>query len=130
MPRCANARHIRSRPWCCQAKPADLAKCWNREVIQGYFGWRFGLPPGLPGGGITGVLPASGVGARISGSTPDGGHSTPFDLASLSPKGSPACPVVVPGSRFGRGSTDFALGAQLLARVVAGGGGGAVSRGA
>ena len=26
-----------------------------------------GSPPGLPGGGITGVLPASGVGARICG---------------------------------------------------------------
>jgi len=54
---------------------------------------------------MTGVLPVSGVGARISGSTPDGGHSTPSDFASLSPSGSfdrptvesdalgPACPV-------------------------------------
>ena len=24
-----------------------------------YFGWTFGLPPGLPGGGITGMLPVS-----------------------------------------------------------------------
>ena len=27
-------------------------------------------PPGLPGGGMTGILTVSGVGARISGSTP------------------------------------------------------------
>ena len=27
-------------------------------MIKSYFGWMFGLPPGLPGGGITGVFPA------------------------------------------------------------------------
>ena len=48
-----------------------------------YFGRTEGSPPGLPGG-ITGVLPPSGVGARISGSTPAGGHSTPSERASLS----------------------------------------------
>jgi len=54
-----------------------------------------GLPPGLPGGGITGVVsPVSGVGARIPGSTSEGGHSTPLDFASLSPNGSLDCPVV------------------------------------
>jgi hypothetical protein len=53
-----------------------------------YFGRTEGSPPGLPGGGITGVLPPSGVGARISGSTPAGGHSTPSERASLSPRGS------------------------------------------
>jgi len=31
-----------------------------------------GSPPGLPGGGITGILPVSSVGARISGSMPAG----------------------------------------------------------
>jgi hypothetical protein len=41
-------------------------------------------------------LPESGVGARISGSTPDGGHKTPSDLANLSLSGWPACPVVNP----------------------------------
>src|SRR6185437_16656841 len=59
-------------------------------------GRTFGLPPGLPGGGITGVLPSFGVGARIAGSTPDGGHSTPSDFANLSPSGSPLWPVVTP----------------------------------
>jgi hypothetical protein len=36
---------------------------------------------------MTGILPVSGVGARISGSTPVGGQSTPSDLASWSPSG-------------------------------------------
>ncbi len=63
---------------------------------RAYFGRTLGSPPGLPGGGITGVLPVSGVGARISGSTPVGGHNTPLDLASLSARGSPAFPVVEP----------------------------------
>jgi hypothetical protein len=42
------------------------------------------------------VLPVSGVGACICGSTPAGGHNTPSDRASLSPSGSRASPVVVP----------------------------------
>jgi hypothetical protein len=40
-----------------------------------------GSPPGLPGGGMTGILPASGVGNLISGSTPGGGQITPSDCA-------------------------------------------------
>jgi hypothetical protein len=36
------------------------------------------LPPGLPGGGITGILPAFGVGALMAGSTL-GGQMTPLD---------------------------------------------------
>jgi len=88
---------------------------------SGYFGRSLGSPPGLPGGGITGVLPASGVGARISGSTPAGGHNTPPDLASLSPSGSAALPVVEPsGATLPRGGTGR-IGSQLLA-----GAGGAV----
>jgi hypothetical protein len=57
-----------------------------------HFGRVFGSPPGLPGGGITGIELAGGfgVGACISGSTPGGGHSTPSDLASVSPRGLPA----------------------------------------
>ena len=61
-----------------------------------YFGRIVGSPPGLPGGGMTGILlPVSGVGARISGSTPVGGQSTPSDLASLSLSGSACGSVVV-----------------------------------
>ena len=69
-----------------------------------------GSPPGLPGGGITGILPALGVGARISGSTPEGGHKTPSDFASLSPSGSARCPVVVPSD--GPVFWDGRIGAQ------------------
>src|SRR5882757_2253125 len=51
-----------------------------------------GSPPGLPGGGITGILlPLSGVGALISGST-FGGQITPSVRASLSLSVSPALP--------------------------------------
>src|SRR5262249_14320869 len=41
-------------------------------------------PPGLPGGGMTGIAPPGGVGCLISGSTCSGGQITPPDLASLS----------------------------------------------
>ena len=77
-----------------------------------------GLPPGLPGGGITGVLPAFGVGARISGSTPGGGQSTPSDLASLSLSDSAACPVVVPGSLPGKPLPDGSPGPSLYCAVI------------
>src|SRR5260221_14177297 len=52
-------------------------------ILQRYFGCTFGSPPGLPGGGMIGVLPPPGGGAVISGSTL-GGHSTPSLRASLS----------------------------------------------
>jgi hypothetical protein len=96
--------------------------------LQGYFGRISGLPPGLPGGGITGVLPASGVGAWISGSTPGGGQSTPSDLASLSASCSLACPVVPSGATIPRGGRG-AAGAQLAASSVAVGCGGVVAEG-
>ena len=63
----------------CQASPAGAESVWKNAS---YLGRTLGSPPGLPGGGITGMLPVSGVGARISGSTPVGGHSTPSDFAS------------------------------------------------
>jgi len=105
------------------SKPARSIK---RLQNSAYFGRTVGSPPGLPGGGITGVLPVSGVGARISGSTPAGGHKTPLDLASLSPSCSPACPVVEPsgvepsGATVPRGGTGF-VGAQSVERCGAGG---------
>jgi hypothetical protein len=101
--------------------PTSLENALFRQLlaVSVYFGRTLGSPPGLPGGGITGVLPVSGVGAWISGSTPAGGHSTPSDLASLSPSGSAArWPVVVPsGETVPRGG----IGAQSLARAAAGG---------
>ena len=74
-----------------------------------HFDRTFGLPPGLPGGGIAGLSPVSGVGARISGSTPVGGHKTPSDSASLSPSGLPERPTVEPS---GDTSPRGALAAQ------------------
>src|SRR5262249_47973495 len=74
------------------AKPTTAlnARCSGRVpernpvvTAPNYLGCTFGLPPGLPGGGITGILPTSGVGALMSGST-FGGHSTPSLRASLS----------------------------------------------
>ena len=86
-----------------------------------HFGRTVGSPPGLPGGGMTGVFPASGVGARISGSTPAGGQSTPSDFASLSPSGSAACELVEPsGAMVPRGGTGF-VGPQLVLATGAGG---------
>jgi hypothetical protein len=86
-----------------------------------YFGRIVGSPPGLPGGGITGVLPASGAGACISGSTPAGGHNTPSERASLSPSGSARWPVVVPSGTFSPEFGIGSIGAQLTARCGDGG---------
>lgn len=47
------------------------------ERLPYYFGCTLGSPPGLPGGGMTGVSPAFGVGAFMAGST-SGGQMTPL----------------------------------------------------
>ena len=100
------------------SKPAPQPK-YLQSVV--YFGRIEGSPPGLPGGGITGVLPASGVGARISGSMPAGGHNTPSDFASLSLSGSARWPVVVPSGETWPCCDAGGIGAQLVARVAGGG---------
>jgi hypothetical protein len=88
---------------------------------QGYFGRTLASPPGLPGGGITRVLPVPGVGARISGSTPAGGHKTPSVLANLSPSGSVRSPLFVPsGTTVPRCGADCD-GVQSTGRGGAGG---------
>src|SRR5438034_6871889 len=107
------------------SKPARSIK---RLQNSAYFGRIVGSPPGLPGGGITGVLPASGAGARISGSMPGGGHNTPSERASLSPSGSARWPVVVPSWVFPSGTVapEFGagcIGAQLAAAARSGDGG-------
>jgi len=67
---------------------------------------------------MTGVLPASGVGARICGSTSAGGHNTPSDFASWSESGSLACPVVVPsGATVPRRGAGF-VGVQSPVAAV------------
>ena len=101
----------------CQAKPRFAPSSCKRA----YFGRIVGSPPGLPGGGITGVLPASGVGARISGSTPAGGHKTPSERANLSPSGSARWPVVWPSGATTPGWAGCCIGAQLVAREGDGG---------
>jgi hypothetical protein len=95
-----------------------------------YFGRTLGLPPGLPGGGSTGLSPVSGVGARISGSTPVGGHSTPSDSASLSPSGLPIRPTVEPsgevaprGAMAAQSPDDDGAGGAVCCGGVAGAGG-------
>jgi hypothetical protein len=50
-----------------------------------HFGRTVGSPPGLPGGGMTGVVPACGVGSLMSGSTL-GGQRTPSVCSSFSLK--------------------------------------------
>jgi hypothetical protein len=63
------------------------------------------------------MLPVLGVGARISGSTPAGGHNTPSDLASLSPNGSVAWAVVeASGTIVPRGGSAR-VGPQLVLEV-------------
>ena len=70
-----------------------------------------GSPPGLPGGGMTGILPVSGVGNVICGSTAGGGHITPSDCARrllrlsggvAGSSGSPSPVVTVPGDPGGK----------------------------
>ena len=59
-------------------------RCARRLPAPDYFGTTFWLPPGVPGGGITGIVPCDrGVGAWIPGST-DGGCNVPCCRDSLS----------------------------------------------
>lgn len=72
---------------------------------------------------MTGMAPSvEGAGACMSGSTPEGGQSTPSDFANLSPSGSRDWPVVVPSGVV----VNRSEGAQPAARC---GDGGAVACG-
>jgi hypothetical protein len=55
-----------------------------------------GSPPGVPGGGITGITPPPVGGAAMPGSIPAGGQITPFERDSASLR--LALPVVSPGA--------------------------------
>ncbi|WP_154678257.1 hypothetical protein [Microvirga massiliensis] len=46
-------------------------------VQRAYLGSMLGSPPGVPGGGITRVVPGSGGRIAISGAMPRGGWITP-----------------------------------------------------
>jgi hypothetical protein len=95
----------------------------NYQVRRIYFGLIVGSPPGLPGGEMTGILPVSGVGARIFGSTPVGGQNTPSDLASLSLSGSArGSVVVVPCGAMVPCSGIDCVGAQPVAFLAGAGG--------
>src|SRR3954469_9762095 len=93
---------------------SKAAACTNAKK-SGYLGRMVGSPPGLPGGGITGVLPTCGGGACICGSAPGGGDSTPSERASLSPSGSARWPVVVSCGATLPCAVDC-VGAQLVVR--------------
>jgi hypothetical protein len=79
-----------------------LVQWWRPKLHQlvsvphVYFGITLGSPPGVPGGGMTGIIPPPAAGAEIPGSTPAGGQITPFerDIPSLRF----ALPVVSPGA--------------------------------
>jgi hypothetical protein len=104
-----------------QGVSSNTGRPGNLLQSAAYFGRTEGSPPGLPGGGITGVLPVSGVGARISGSTPEGGHITPSDFASLSSSGSLDERPTVDPSGVAMAAPFGGIGAQLPACANAGG---------
>jgi hypothetical protein len=60
-----------------------------------YFGTSPGSPPGVPGGGMTGVTPPPTGGTEMPGSMPAGGQITPLERDNSSLK--LALPVVSPG---------------------------------
>ena len=54
-----------------------------------YFGRKPGSPPGVPGGGSTGIVPCAWGGETVKpGSTPGGGWITPSVRSSFFPNGS------------------------------------------
>src|SRR6187200_2202239 len=82
----------------------------GKRSYGNYLGRTVGSPPGLPGGGMTGMLPASGVGNFIAGSIAGGGQMTPSDCARRPLRlsgagaglcGSPSPVVAVPGDPGG-----------------------------
>ena len=114
----ADRRHIRSGSNRCQGKaPRRFTLfCQPFRTHSNYFGRIAESLSRLPGGGITGILPVSGVGARIAGSTPAGGQRTPPDCASRSVNGAPLpCPVVVPFGAIVLSWGTVSVGEQVLA---------------
>lgn len=95
------------------AKRAACSPCDNphrriavaRHGGTAYLGCTVGSPPGVPGGGITGVVfgVGSGAGAWIPGSTPAGGRTTP--RVTPDPSWTMSLPVGPPPRGGGAGST-------------------------
>jgi hypothetical protein len=69
----------RNRQYRGHAEIAAMAPSAETAAALSHFGTVFGSPPGVPGGGMTGIAPPSRGGAAILGSTPEGGQMTPFD---------------------------------------------------
>jgi hypothetical protein len=63
--------------------PGLILKARGHDIRKGHLGWTFWSPPGLAGGGITGVFPALGVGTLMAGSM-SGGQMTPAVWSSFS----------------------------------------------
>jgi hypothetical protein len=97
-------------------------------MYQLAFGTTLGSPPGVPGGGMTGIRPPPTGGTEMPGSTPAGGHITPFDSESCSlklrlPVVSDDRGVVLPASgehslRAGGETNGGAAGRSDCARAV------------
>src|ERR1019366_9683162 len=87
----------------------------DRDSTNFHFGRRVGSPPGLPGGGMIGMGPPSGVGALMSGSTL-GGQRTPSVRSNFSLRvwleGSRGCNAVPLPSRK-RCSSEHAFGSGV-----------------
>lgn len=66
-----------------------------RMAIEVHFGTMEGSPPGVPGGGITGVSPSPLGGTEMPGSTSAGGQIMPLERDNSSLRF--ALPVVSPG---------------------------------
>lgn len=117
-------RRFTSRPFrrfTSQPSPAGRAGGDARH----YFGTTCWLPPGEPGGGITGMVPwvCAGGSTAIPGSTPRGGCSVPCCCASLSLKVGFLDVTSFPAGAICSGGGDGALGGAIGVGVTPGGAG-------
>ena len=87
--------------------------------IAAYFGLIDGSPPGLPGGGITGVLPASGCRGAHFGIDAGGRAQHAVGLRELVAE---RLAFLAGGLAVGHGAgPPFSIGAQFAGRFGAGG---------
>jgi hypothetical protein len=87
-------------------------RTWRAWGKSRYFGLMSRFPPGVPGGGITGVLcgPMSGAGWVIPGSTSAGGWMTPPERSSWWLREPPELPLVPSCGSFGTAFFGWAPG--------------------
>ena len=102
----------------CAEPPVEQLPLTSAPLAVIYLGTTLGSPPGVPGGGITGILrPVAGGVVIKAGSTPAGGQTTPLDSASCSLKG--RLPLV----SFGGSGELVTSGGQLFGPGVESSGG-------